>query len=348
MSSFPQFFDSPMRAALAGKRPVQTPVWFMRQAGRSLPEYRRARQNTTMLEACTIPDLAAEITLQPVIRHDVDAAVFFSDIVVPLYLAGVDIDILPGRGPVLASPIRAVEDITRLTALEVEDWSVIETAAAQVRRELAFEKVLMGFAGAPFTLASYLIEADTTDKLQRRQCRQTKAFIEANPAAWNSLATWCARLSGLFMKAQIAGGAEAVQLFDSWAGSLTVEEYRRYALPYSNLAFQVAKGAAHVHFAAGAGHLLPAMGEIAEIVSVSNDVTLGAAAKQLGHKPLQGNLDPEVLLEGIDAAWKSAEEVLAAGRSAPSHIFNLGHGVLPQTDPGVLTELTARIHAWRA
>lgn len=378
----PLFFDSPMRAALNASRPAQTPVWFMRQAGRSLPEYHEVRRGIPMLQACTTPDLTAEITLQPVRRHDVDAAVFYSDIVVPLYLAGAGIDIVPGIGPVLDEPVRSAADVDRLSALEVEDWAVIEEAAAMVRRSLAFDKVLFGFAGAPFTLASYLIESGSGgSKAERRECRRTREFIKSEPAAWTRLATWCAKLSGQFMKAQINGGAEAVQLFDSWAGALTLEEYRRVALPYSALAFQGAPGAAHVHFAVGAGHLLEALGEIAEVVSVGTDVTLDEAARRLPGKVLQGNLDPELLLgedstranadnpaqpladaaapirmetastsaptSPIEAAWAEAERVLEAGRAAPAHVFNLGHGVLPETDPGVLTELVARVHAWR-
>lgn len=362
----PLFSGSRMRAALNGIRPATTPVWFMRHAGRSLPEYRALREGKSMLAACTTPEIAAEITLQPVRRHHVDAAVFFSDIVVPLYLAGADIDIVPGRGPVLKQPLTSADEIEKLTELEVADWSVIEQAAAHVRRELPYEKVLLGFAGAPFTLASYLLEAGGS---RRRECLETRAFIEAQPAAWTKLATWSAKLSGQFMKAQINGGAEAVQLFDSWAGALTAEEYRRFALPYSTLAFQGAPGATHVHFGVGTAHLIEAMGEIAEVVSISSDLSLDAAARRLPGKVLQGNLDPDLLVPAeqpaqtdatpseakptetgdiMEQVWREAEQVLQAGLSAPAHIFNLGHGVRPDTDPGVLTELTARIHTWRA
>lgn len=352
-----------MRAALNGIRPATTPVWFMRQAGRSLPEYRALREGKSMLAACTTPEIAAEITLQPVRRHHVDAAVFFSDIVVPLYLAGADIDIVPGRGPVLKQPLTSAAEVEKLTELEVADWSVIEQAAAHVRRELPYEKVLLGFAGAPFTLASYLLEAGGP---RRRECLETRAFIEAEPAAWTKLATWCAKLSGQFMKAQINGGAEAVQLFDSWAGALTAEEYRRFALPYSTLAFQGAPGATHVHFGVGTAHLIEAMGEISEVVSIGSDLGLDAAARRLPGKVLQGNLDPDLLVtaeqpaqtdsnptdakptDHMEQIWREAEQVLQAGLAAPAHIFNLGHGVRPDTDPGVLTELTARIHTWRA
>lgn len=359
----PLFSGSRMRAALNGIRPATTPVWFMRQAGRSLPEYRALREGKSMLAACTTPEIAAEITLQPVRRHHVDAAVFFSDIVVPLYLAGADIDIVPGRGPVLKQPLTSAAEVEKLTELEVSDWSVIEQAAAHVRRELPYEKVLLGFAGAPFTLASYLLEAGGP---RRRECLETRAFIEAQPAAWTKLATWCAKLSGQFMKAQINGGAEAVQLFDSWAGALTAEEYRHFALPYSTLAFQGAPGATHVHFGVGTAHLIEAMGEISEVVSVSSDLSLEDAARRLPGKVLQGNLDPDLLVpaeqpaqtdsnptdakptDHMEQIWREAEQVLQAGLAAPAHIFNLGHGVRPDTDPGVLTELTARIHTWRA
>ena len=343
----PLYFSSPMRAALSGAHHGRTPVWFMRQAGRSLPEYRESRAGVAMLDACLDPALAAEITLQPVRRHDVDAAVFFSDIVVPLKLAGIDIDIVPGRGPVLGSPVASVEDVDRLVSLEVADWGVIEEAAALVRSDLAFDKVLFGFAGAPFTLASYLIEAGGE---RRRECLQTRDFIAREPQAWNRLATWCAKLSGQFMAAQIRGGAEAVQLFDSWAGALDIETYRSVALPYSCLAFQGAPGATHVHFGVGTSHLLEAMGEISQAVSISNDTSLSQAAARLPGKVLQGNLDPELVVEAadMDQIWRAAQRVLREGLAAPAHIFNLGHGVLPQTDPGRLTELVARIHQWRA
>lgn len=306
-----------------------------------------------MLQACTNPEMAAEITLQPVRRHDVDAAVFFSDIVVPLFLAGVGIDIVAGVGPVLDNPVRKVEDVERLTQLEVADWSPIEQAATLVRQELPFEKVLLGFAGAPFTLASYLIESSEpgASKAERRACKRTKEFIRKEPKAWRRLATWCAKLSGQFMAAQIRGGAEAVQLFDSWAGTLSLEEYRLEALPFSALAFEVARGAKHIHFAVDSGHLLEALGELSQVVSVGIDVSLDEAARRLPGKVLQGNLDPSVLVGDepevcLETAWEQAKQILALGRAAPAHIFNLGHGVLPNTDPGVLTELVARIHAW--
>lgn len=371
--------NSPFRAALVGQRPAITPVWFMRQAGRSLPEYREARAGVPMLRACITPDLVAEITLQPVRRHDVDAAVFFSDIVVPLYLAGVDIDIVPGVGPVLGEPLETVADVERLTDLQVDDWAVIEDAAAAVRRELAFEKVLLGFAGAPFTLASYLLEsaAPGVAKAERRACRRTREFMRREPKSWAKLASWCARLSGEFLAAQIRGGAEAVQLFDSWAGVLSLAEYRENAQPYTRLALAAAKGVNHVNFAVRAAHLLEAFGETADVISLGTDISLDAAAKRLPGKVLQGNLDPELLLAASQGAagmaphapqttvtselvepgessgdaktrlWQEAERVLEAGQAAPAHIFNLGHGVHPDTDPGLLTELVARIHAWR-
>ena len=346
----PMLSNSPFRAALAGVRPAQTPVWFMRQAGRSLPEYRAARAGVGMLTACTTPDLVAEITLQPVRRHDVDAAVFFSDIVIPLYLCGAGIDMVDGIGPVLDSPVRSVADVERLVGLEVSDWSVIEDAAALGRRELAFEKVLLGFAGAPFTLASYLIESGQpgVSKAQRRACLRTREFMRCQPQAWAKLATWCARLSGEFLAAQIRGGAEAVQLFDSWVGVLTESEYREYAQPYTRMALEAAKGVNHVNFAVAASHLLEALGETADVVSVGVDISLDTAAARLPETVLQGNLDPELLIQSdSEKIWSEADKVLQAGQAAPAHIFNLGHGVKPETDPGLLTELVARVHAWR-
>lgn len=376
----PMFTNSPMRAALAGFRSAKTPVWFMRQAGRSLPEYRELRADSDMRQACTTAELVAEITLQPVRRHDVDAAIFFSDIITPLYLAGVPIDLVHGIGPVLDSPLRSVSQVEDLITRQIEDWSVIEEAAAMVRRELPFEKVLLGFAGAPFTLASYLIESGQpgVSKAQRRACLRTREFMRCQPEAWDKLAKWCAKLSGEFLAAQIRGGAEAVQLFDSWVGVLTESEYREYAQPYSRMILTSIHGCATINFAVKSENLLEALGENADIVSVGGDVSLAQAARRLPGKVLQGNLDPQLLVSTaadsrpetsdikkkttekttttsttnsnntMEKIWQEAESVLAAGRAAPAHIFNLGHGIRPETDPGIITELVARVHAWIA
>src|SRR3954471_12436307 len=279
---------APLLRAYAGERQVIPPVWFMRQAGRSLPEYRASRAGTAMLEACLTPDLAAEITLQPVRRHGVDAAILFSDIVVPLKLAGVDVEIVPGRGPVFARPIRDAADLDDLVAHDLPDDALapIEEAVRRTVAELG-EVPLIGFAGAPFTLASYVVEGGPSKDQLR-----TRTMLHADPAAWQRLVEWLGGVSGAFLAAQVRAGARAVQLFDSWAGALSEGDYRAAALPASAATLaRVPAGVPKVHFGTGTGELLAALRDAgADVVGVDHRIDLAEASRRLGGGvPLQGN-----------------------------------------------------------
>jgi uroporphyrinogen decarboxylase len=317
-----------------------TPVWFMRQAGRSLPEYRKIREGIGMLESCRRPDLVTEITLQPVRRHQVDAAVLYSDIVVPLAAAGVDLDIVPGTGPVIAEPIRAEADLGRLRPITADDVSFVDAAVRMLVGELGATP-LIGFAGAPFTLASYLIEGGPS-----RTYLKTKAMMYGAPELWHALLDRLADIALAFLKTQIAAGVSAIQLFDSWAGALSEADYRHYVMPHSAkvLGGLEDAGVPRIHFGVGTAVLLGAMGEAgADVVGVDWRTPLDEAAEKTG-KTLQGNLDPAVLFASWDVVAREARRVLEQGRAAPGHVFNLGHGVLPETDPDVLTRLVALIH----
>ncbi|RTE50359.1 uroporphyrinogen decarboxylase [Actinobaculum sp. 352] len=332
-----QSVQLPLLMALSGSRPERLPVWFMRQAGRSLPEYRKARQGVAMLDACLTPELAAELTCQPVWRHGVDAAVFFSDIMVPLALAGVDVTIEPGIGPVIAHPVRSADDVAALASHRITDGSAITAAVRMAVAEL--DVPIIGFAGAPFTLAAYLVEGrGSRDHLAAR------SFMHAEPAAWDCLLTWCARISGEFLRLQAAGGAAAVQLFDSWAGVLSLQDYMAHAAPYSRLALQ-AVDVPRIHFGTGTGHLLEAMFECGcQALSIDYRTPLNEAARRVPGAVLQGNIDPAFLAAGWSALEAHTRDVVARGRNAPAHIVGLGHGVPPQTDPAVLTDLVSLIH----
>ncbi|MFJ2369027.1 uroporphyrinogen decarboxylase [Microbacterium sp. NPDC087665] len=338
--------DAPLLRALAGDRPAQTPVWFMRQAGRSLPEYRELRVGTRMLDACLTPDLAAEITLQPVRRHGVDAAVFFSDIVIPLRLAGVDVEIEPGRGPVFANPVRTAADVDRITAIDPDslDATAIADAVRLVVAELG-DTPLIGFAGAPFTLAAYLVEGGPSKEHLR-----ARAMMHADPESWNRLAGWLAQISRRFLLAQRDAGASVVQLFDSWAGGLSRADYRRFVQPHSHTALE-GIGLPSIHFGVGTGPFLADMrlDGVANGVGVDWRQPLDEAAAILGPDvTVQGNIDPALL----SAPWPVLEahvlDVLERGRAARAHIVNLGHGVPPETDPDQLTRIVELVHAQRS
>ena len=318
------------------------PVWFMRQAGRALPEYRRVRAGVPMLEACRRPDLITEITLQPVRRYRTDAAILFSDIVVPLAATGVDLDIRPGVGPVIAAPIRAEADVGRLRPLQPDDVGYVAQAVQALVGELGGVP-LIGFAGAPFTLASYLVEGGSSKNQER-----TKAIMYGAPALWSVLLDRLADLALGFLRVQIGAGASAVQLFDSWAGTLSAADYREYVLPHSA---KVLRGLAdlgipRIHFGVGTGELLELMGEAgADVVGVDWRVPLDEAAKRIGPgRGVQGNLDPAVLLAPWEVVATRSSEVIERGRASEGHIFNLGHGVLPATDPDVLARVVELVH----
>ncbi len=394
-------------AALNGQRPARTPVWFMRQAGRSLPEYRqlRAQVNLPMLEACLNPQVVAQATLQPVRRHGVDAAIFFSDIMVPLRLAGVDVEIKPQVGPVLSTPIRTRDDVERLlgcgfgqgtwvshdgaTHQGAEGVAALREAIALILTELgtpaqapqpgalqqgapqplakaqpasptqpadpaqaqpADWTPLIGFGGAPFTLAAYLVEGKPS-----RDHLAARSLMHADPPTWDLLMRWCAQVTGDFIALQISCGASAAQLFDSWAGSLSPTDYRERVAPYSALAIARAreaispttgKAAPLIHFATGSARLLPQMlAAGAQAVGVDDRTELDWAIDQLGGScPVQGNLNPALLTAPWPVIEQAIVECLRAGRQAPGHVFNLGHGVPPTTDPAVLTRIVEFVH----
>ena len=335
--------ESPLIRAYRGDRPSTTPVWFMRQAGRSLPEYRELRVGHAMLDACLTPELASEITLQPVRRHGVDAAIFFSDIVIPLKLAGLSVEIVPNRGPVFEHPIRTASDVAALRPIDPAVLRPITEAVAMTVEQLGTTP-LIGFAGAPFTLASYLVEGGPSkDQLRAR------TMMYSDPQSWAALLNWCADVTGEFLKAQVLAGASAAQLFDSWIGALSERDYVRRVAPHSKRALSALRGleVPKVHFGVGSGEVLHAMHAIgADVMGVDWRIPLDEASRRLGGTvPLQGNLDPALL----GAPWKTLEshvrDVVERGRDAPAHVVNLGHGVPPDTDPAVLTRLVDLVHS---
>ncbi|MBU3751396.1 MAG: uroporphyrinogen decarboxylase [Mycobacterium sp.] len=339
--------EAPYLAAVTGRKPVRIPVWFMRQAGRSLPEYRALRARNTMMQACFDAELICEITLQPVRRHGVDAAILFSDIVVPLRGAGVDVDIVPDVGPVIADPVRTGADVAALKPLEPRNVSAVGDAVGMLVGALG-EVPLIGFAGAPFTLASYLVEGGPS-KLHER----TKAMMLAEPSSWHALMEVLTGVTIDFLRVQLDAGVDAIQLFDSWAGTLSLADYRAYVLPHSSRVFDALSdyGVPMTHFGVGTAELLGAMGQAgASCVGVDWRTSLTDAAGRVEPgKALQGNLDPVVLLAGWPVVEKAARAVVDDGRravdaGAAGHVFNLGHGVLPATDPGLLTDLVALVH----
>jgi uroporphyrinogen decarboxylase len=335
--------ESPLLRAARGDRPAIPPVWFMRQAGRSLPEYRESRAGTEMLDACLDPALAAEITLQPVRRHGVDAAVFFSDIVVPVLLAGVGVKIVPGRGPVLDEPVRMASDVLKLRPIDPAALDPIREAVRIVVGELG-STPLVGFGGAPYTLASYLVEGGPSKEQLR-----TRALMRTDPHTWATLLNWCADVTGAFLRAQVEAGASVVQLFDSWAGSLSRSDYQRRVSPHSRRAFDALRGldVPRIHFGLGMGEmldLLPGIG--ADVVGIDWRLPLDVANDRLGGRvPLQGNIDPALLQAPWPVLAAHVEDVIDRGAAAPAHIVNLGHGVPPETDPTVLTRIVEFVHA---
>jgi uroporphyrinogen decarboxylase len=344
--------ESPYLAAVNGRKPQRLPVWFMRQAGRSLPEYRALRAQNTMMQACFDAELITEITLQPVRRHGVDAAILFSDIVVPLRASGIELDIVPDVGPVIEHPVRGIADVDAMKPLEPQQIAPIADAVKMLVSELG-PVPLIGFAGAPFTLASYLVEGGPS-----RNHERTKAMMLAEPETWHALMAALTDVTIAFLQEQVTAGVDAVQLFDSWAGTLSAADYRNYVLPHSTRVFEVlaATGVPMTHFGVGTAELLSAMAEAlsmadAKMVGVDWRTSLtDAAARVPAGTALQGNLDPVVLLAGWPVVERAARAVAEDGRGAvdagaAGHVFNLGHGVLPGTDPGVITDLVALVHS---
>jgi uroporphyrinogen decarboxylase len=334
--------DAPFLRACRCEPPGLVPVWFMRQAGRSLPEYRELRGDGSILEAIARPELAAELTLQPVRRYGVDAAILFSDIVVPVAAIGVGLDVVAGSGPVIAEPFRARGDLKRLRPLEPEaDTPYVLETVRILARELAVP--LVGFAGAPFTLASYLVEGGAS-----RTFSHTKALMHSDPVVWRELLDMLADIALASLRSQVEAGAGAVQLFDSWAGALTRHDYETHVLPSTCRVLEglADLGVPRIHFGVGTGELLDLMaGAGADVVGVDWRVPLDRARARIGpRRAVQGNLDPAICLAPWEVVAAEVLRVLDAGSVAPGHVFNLGHGVLPETDPAVLSRIVELVH----
>ncbi|MGI8523751.1 MAG: uroporphyrinogen decarboxylase [Nocardioides sp.] len=333
--------DSAFLRAARGESVPHTPVWFMRQAGRSLPEYLRVREGVAMLESCMDPDLVTEITLQPVRRYGVDAAIFFSDIVLPLKAAGVDLDIVPGVGPVVAQPVRTLADVEAIPDLTPGHIPFVDTAVRRLVAELGGTP-LIGFAGAPFTVASYLVEGGPS-----KEHAKTKAMMFGAPDVWDALMRKIAQISTTHLEVQVRAGASAIQLFDSWAGALTPEDYRASVLPHSARVLAAAGewDVPRIHFGVNTAHLLTPMAEAgADVVGVDWRTPLEWAIGQVGDRVVQGNLDPTLVFAPPEVMTARAAAILETGRAARGHIFNLGHGVIPSTDPDQLARLTDFVH----
>lgn len=342
-SPHPDLAGSAFLAALRGDPVPHTPVWYMRQAGRSLPEYLRVREGVGMLESCMDPGLVVEITMQPVRRYGVDAAIFFSDIVLPLKAVGVDLDIKPGVGPVVAEPVRTLEDVARIPDLTPEHVPFITEAVRGLVGELGGTP-LIGFAGAPFTVASYLVEGGPSKEHAR-----TKAMMFGAPEVWAALMEKIAGIAAAYLEVQVAAGASAVQLFDSWAGALTPQDYAAHVQPHSARVLERAGalGVPRIHFGVGTANLLDLMGEAgADVVGVDWRTPLERAIPLVGDRGVQGNLDPTLVFAPTEVMLARAAEVIEAGRAAKGHVFNLGHGVLPSTDPDQLARLTEFVQSY--
>ena len=335
--------DDPFLAAAAGRPAARTPVWFMRQAGRSLPEYRAVRGEGSILHAIKKPDLAAEITLQPVRRYGVDAAVLYSDIVVPAHAVGFGIDVAPGTGPVAESPLRSASDLARLRPLEPGDIPYVSETVRILAGEL--EVPLLAFAGAPFTVASYLIEGRPS-----RTYQNTKRMMHTDAALWHAVMERLVQHSVAFISAQLTAGAEAFQVFDSWAGALSRADYDRFVLPHTTAVFsriaEIHPGVAGIHYGIGCDHLLESMDTVGNsVIGLDWRTSISEARRRLGPDTrVQGNLDPALVLAGVDVAVAGADAVLADNGGHPGHIFNLGHGVQPDTDPAVLEAVVEHVH----
>jgi len=340
----PRLADSAFLKAARGETPQHTPVWFMRQAGRALPEYHRARAGVAMLDSCMNADLITEITLQPVRRYGVDAAIFFSDIVLPLKSVGMDIDIKPGVGPVVADPIRTMADVERIPDLTPDQVPYITQAVRNLVAELGGTP-LIGFAGAPFTVSSYLVEGGPS-----KEYAKTKALMFGAPDVWDALMRKVAGISAAFLEVQVAAGASAIQLFDSWAGAVNPADYRTYVRPYSAAVLERAGalGVPRIHFGVNSAMLLDQMGEAgADVVGVDWRTPLEYGIEKIGpERGVQGNLDPTLVFAPTGVMLQRAGDIIEAGKRAKGHIFNLGHGVIPSTDPDQLKKLAEFVQGY--
>ncbi len=321
-----------------------TPVWFMRQAGRYMPEYRALRAKYRMLELCKTPELAVEVTLQPLRAHAVDAAILFADLLLPLEPMGAPFDFLAGEGPVIEHPVRTAQDIAKLRVIEPEEGlGYVFESIRLLRRELDGKTPLIGFAGGPFTLASYLIEGGKSSHYML-----TKRLMFSEPELWHQLASKLAEVVRRFFRAQIAAGAQAVQLFDSWVGALGPEDFTTYVEPHLAhiLKDLESTGVPVIHFGTGTQSLLELQQRAGgNVIGVDWRTPLSEASRRLGpNTVLQGNLDPIALFAPRAILERKLADVLAQGRSAKGHIFNLGHGILPETDPAVVSWVADRVH----
>jgi len=340
-----RFDDAPFIRACRGQSVAHVPVWFMRQAGRSLPEYRAARGPGSILDAIRQPELVAELTCQPVDRYGTDAAIFFSDIVVPAAAVGFGVDVAPGTGPVVTEPFRSAADLDRLRPLEpgTDTPYVIEAVELLAAR---LDVPLIGFAGGPFTVASYLVEGGPSKNFTR-----VKALMHHEPDLWRRLVDRLTDMALASLRSQLDAGASAVQVFDSWAGILTPQHYGQLVLPSLRRLFADLEashpGTPTILFGVGTGELLPLMATAGtSVVGIDWRVPLDEARRRVGpDKAVQGNLDPAMCLAGWDVAAAETREVLSRAGTAPGHVFNLGHGVLPETDPGILEQVVALVHA---
>jgi uroporphyrinogen decarboxylase len=320
----------------------RTPVWFMRQAGRSLPEYRELRKHHDLFSVCRQPELCAEVTLQPVRAHDVDAAVMFADIMLPVIGMGVDVVLVENVGPVIANPVRTNDDVQRLRVPDPQEAvPFILEAVRLVRAELPAEKAVIGFAGGPFTVAGYLIEGKPT-----REFVQTKRCMYAQPEVWHALMDKLADTFVSYLRAKVTAGADVIQLFDSWVGTLSAEDYEEFVAPYSARVL-AAVDVPTIHFGTGTTHLLPAMREAGgDVIGLDWRTPIEGGWEIVGpDRGVQGNLDPALLLGPFERVAAAANRILDAVAGRRGHIFNLGHGVLPDTDPADLARLVELVHA---
>lgn len=322
----------------------RTPVWFMRQAGRYMPEYRALRAEHSLLEICRQPELAAEVTLQPVRALGVDAAILFADILLPLIPMGADLAFVQGEGPVISNPVRSRSDVLALHPVEIEaELSFVLKAVRLLRGELPTSVPLIGFAGAPFTVGCYLIEGGGS-----RNYVRAKSLMYSDPGTWHALMERLTDLITDYLVAQVSAGAQAVQLFDSWVGALHPDDYREYAMPYSQRIFQAlsASGAPSIHFGSGTAMLLSLMKEAGgDVIGVDWCTPLGWARRQLGQEvAVQGNLDPTALFAPAPVLDRHVDRVLAGAGGEPGHIFNLGHGILPETPVESVRTVVEMVH----
>jgi uroporphyrinogen decarboxylase len=332
----------PLLVRAARRRAVErTPVWFMRQAGRTLPGYREIRKRFSLFEVCRQPELCAEVTLEPVERHGVDAAVMFADIMLPVLGMGVDVDLVEGVGPVIERPVESLDDVRALRVPEPEEAvPFVLEAVRLVRDALPEEKALVGFCGGPFTVAGYLIEGRPT-----RDFVKTKRCMYGSPEVWHELMERLSETFLRYVRAKVASGADAIQLFDSWVGALSAADYEEFVAPYSE---RILGGLAvpTIHFGTGTAHLLESMAAAGgDVIGLDWRVRLDEAWEDVGlDRGVQGNLDPALLLGSWERVESGVDAVLRAAGGRPGHIFNLGHGVLPDTDPAVLRRVRELVH----